>query len=195
MLRLGLMEISSGFLLLMALLFYFDQNGVIWLALLACFLHECGHWAIIHLCGGKVCRIHVRAVGAEMVLDPAHCLSYRREWLCTIAGPATNLLLAAAGAWAGASLWAGLNFILGCFHLLPVLPLDGGRCCYLLGCMVTEEERARRLMQIVSLILSVLFTIVGAYLFFSTGGNPTLLIVGGWIFSAFGKQKDLSTLV
>ena len=87
MLRLGLMEISSGFLLLMALLFYFDQNGVIWLALLACFLHECGHWAIIHLCGGKVCRIRVRAVGAEMVLDPAHCLSYRREWLCTIAGP------------------------------------------------------------------------------------------------------------
>lgn len=43
--RLGRVEVTGGFLLLTAWLNYLDRQGVVPLALLACALHELGHWA------------------------------------------------------------------------------------------------------------------------------------------------------
>ena len=140
-------------------------------------------------------KLRVSAVGAEMVLDPARRLSYGKELLCTLAGPGINLLLAIVGAWAGLTVWAGLNLVLGCFHLLPAFPLDGGRALYHLLCLVTEETRAARVTRVASGFLAAVLLTVGAALWVCTGGNFTLLLVGGWIFGVFGKQKDLSTPV
>ena len=67
--RLGRVEVTGGFLLLTAWLNYLDRQGVVPLALLACALHELGHWAALRALGARVRRVRLTAVGAEMEVD------------------------------------------------------------------------------------------------------------------------------
>ena len=64
--RLGRVEVTGGFLLLTAWLNYLDRQGVVPLALLACALHELGHWAVLRALGARVRRVRLTSVGAEM---------------------------------------------------------------------------------------------------------------------------------
>lgn len=80
--------------------------------------------------GGWVRAVRISALGAEMQV--AGRMSYGGELLAAAAGPAVNLLLAAALGlpgrwWEPLYLLAGAQAVLGCFNLLPILPLDGGR--------------------------------------------------------------------
>ena len=124
--RLGRVEVTGGFLLLTAWLNYLDRQGVVPLALLACALHELGHWAALRALGARVRRVRLTAVGAEMEVD--RTLSYGGELLAALAGPGANLALALAfSPLTGGGLFAGLNLALACFNLLPVGQMDGGR--------------------------------------------------------------------
>ena len=122
--RLGRVEVTGGFLLLTAWLNYLDRQGVVPLALLACALHELGHWAALRALGARVRRVRLTAVGAEMEVD--RTLSYGGELLAALAGPGANLALALAfSPLTGGGLFAGLNLALACFNLLPVGQMDG----------------------------------------------------------------------
>ena len=85
----GRVEVTGGFLLLTAWLNYLDAQGVVPLALLSCALHEMGHLLAIRMLGGRVRRISITAVGAEMELDRA--LSYGNECLAALGKPADAL--------------------------------------------------------------------------------------------------------
>jgi len=104
-------------------------------------LHELGHsfMAMRYGIGGR--RILLMPIGgmAEMTDIPRQP---RREFLMTLAGPAVNFALAAV-LWPFVALlpaeillysWQGLlyqlfvaNLVMGCFNLVPVFPMDGGR--------------------------------------------------------------------
>ena len=45
--RLGRVEMSGGFLLLVAWLVYWDTSGVVWQTFVACIMHELGHMAAL----------------------------------------------------------------------------------------------------------------------------------------------------
>ena len=127
--RLGRVEVSAGCLLLLAWLNYWDTQGVVPLALAACLLHELAHYGALRLAGAGVRRVRLTAVGAEMEVEGA--LSYGGDCLAALAGPGCNLLLALGFCrWERGRLFAGLNLALGCFNLLPVGRLDGGRALY-----------------------------------------------------------------
>ena len=92
--------------------------------------------------------------------------------------PAVNLLLAAALAalgrwWEPLYLLAGAQGVLGCFNLLPILPLDGGRMLWLALCWGTDPFLADRVTQAVSLATAGLLTAAGAAL---AGRSPFLLM-------------------
>lgn len=124
--RLGRIEATGGFFLLAAWLNYLDRQHLVPLAAAACLLHELGHYAAIRLLGGDIKLIRLTAVGAEMVLSGP--LDYWREGAAALSGPLVNLLLASFFCRVeGGALFAGLNLALGCFNLLPVGRLDGGR--------------------------------------------------------------------
>lgn len=123
--RLGRVEVSGGFLLLLAWLNYTDTQGLIPQAVVSCALHEGGHWLAIQAVGGKVRRMRLGIAGAEMELGRS--LSYPREALCALAGPGVSLALAWLGHFLpGGALFAGINLVLALFNLLPVSGLDGG---------------------------------------------------------------------
>src|SRR5699024_11449847 len=89
---LGRVEASGGFFLLLAWMNYLDRQCLVPMALLACLLHELGHYVAITWLGGGVKLIRLTAVGAEMVLDRP--LGYWQEGVAALAGPGGNLALA-----------------------------------------------------------------------------------------------------
>lgn len=189
MLRWRRIEISGGFLLLWAALYYLDSQGVVPWAALAALLHELGHYAALRCFGGRAALVRLTCAGAEMVISARRPLPLAGRLCTALAGPGTNLLLAALSArLAGvlgetAYLFAGLNLALAVFNLLPVEPLDGGQILGVLLAAALPEDRARRAAKALSLGLSLLLTAAGAALVLQ-GGSFTLLLAALWLLSA-----------
>ena len=96
MLRWRHVEISGGFLLVAALLFYLDTENLLFWAAAACALHELGHGLAIRCLGGRVALLRLTCVGAELKLSARYPMGYGRQLLAALGGPAANLLCAGA---------------------------------------------------------------------------------------------------
>lgn len=108
------------------------------------------------------------------------------ELAAALAGPAANL----AAAWLccraeGGALFAGLNLALGCFNLLPVGRLDGGRALHCLLSMsigpAAEEAEAVLDRVLIAFLLALGVLLIG------WGGSFTLLLVALWLLA---KEKE-----
>lgn len=170
---------STGFLLIAAALLYLDGQGLVLRGALACALHEGGHGAAIALLGGRVRALRLTAVGAEMELDPRRPLSYGRELIAALAGPAVNLLLAWFCVWNGWYLFAGMNICLGLLNLLPICPLDGGRALFC-ALNICWPRIADRVVQTVSTVFSGALLGLG-WAAWRGWGNLTLLCAALWL--------------
>lgn len=185
--RRGRLEITGGFFLLLAWLNYLDRQALVPLALAACALHELGHYGTILALGGDVKLLRLTAVGAEMVLSRP--MGYFQEGLAALAGPGVNLLLAAAACrWEGGLTFSGVNLVLGCFNLLPLGRLDGGRAMRCTLCLLAGPEWARRAGEWLdrvgtAALLGAGLALVGA------GGNLTLLVVALWLRLCIFREK------
>ena len=175
------LEATPGFWVLLGLLFYLDEGlGLLGWGLLACALHELGHVLAVGLLGGRFGALRLSAVGAQLTLDPGRPLSYGRELLCALAGPAVSLLTAWVAAGGRLFLLAGLSLGQGLFNLLPLLPLDGGRCLYLFLAPLAGEQRAERALELASSALVGLL-LGGGLILVRVFGNFTLLVTALWL--------------
>ena len=111
-----------------------------------------------------------------------------------------NLLLAPGLAWLGREaevfwLFAGAQLVLGCFNLLPVRPLDGGRLLWLAAAWRHGPFQADRLCAAVGLAAALALTAGSTALCLRTGSAPFLMIGAlGTLFAALGGKKGLSNL-
>ena len=184
--RVGKVEFTAGFLLLAAWLFYLDDRFVVPLALCAGALHEAGHYAAIRRMGGDIRCIRLTAVGAEMELSGG--LSYLQEGIAALAGPGVSLLTAVLFSfWEGGRLFSGLNLVFGCFNLLPLGRLDGGRALRCTLALCAGPDAADRVGNILNGLFPTLFLAVGIRLL-QTEGNGTFLLMAVWLtaVSIFG---------
>ena len=148
-------RVSPGAPALLAVFVWLSSPEVLGAVLLAALCHELGHYAALRRRGGWVRAVRISALGAEMQV--AGRMSYGGELLAAALG-----LL---GRW-GEPLYllAGAQAVLGCFNLLPILPLDGGRMLWLALCWGTDPFLADRVTQAVSLAAAGLLTVAGAAL-------------------------------
>lgn len=183
------LEVAPGFVALLAVLFYLDEGvGLLGWGLLACAAHELGHVAAVAALGGRVRLLRLSAVGAQLCLDGAHPLSYARELAAALAGPAASLLTARLAAKGGLFLLSGLSLGQGLFNLLPLSPLDGGRCVYLALSMWAGDRRAGQAVWLLSCVLAGL--LLGAGLAAAAAfGNPTLLLTAAWLGALQLRRK------
>ena len=174
-------EVTPGFLLLMAGLLYLDEGaGLLPWAVLACALHELGHLTAAMAFGGRVIRLRLSAVGAELRLDYPRPLSYGRENLVLLAGPAVNLALAIPAFALGLRVLAVSSVWIGAFNLLPIPPMDGGKlAANLLGGWL-ELPWASTALTVVAAVLAGLLAGVGA-IAAAVYGNVTLLLTAAWL--------------
>ena len=185
--RLGRVEATGGFFLLLAWLNYLDTQGLVPMAMAACALHELGHFLTLRRLGGRVRLIRLTAAGAEMVLSRP--LGYWQEGLTALAGPGVNLLLALLFcAWPGGTVFAGLNLVLACFNMLPAGRLDGGRALYCTLALLAGPEWAGRIGRCLDGIWAAVLLVCGALLA-RFGGNITLLLVSLWLLTAALPEK------
>lgn len=186
--RLGKVEVSGGFLLLVAWLNYTDTQGLIPLAVLSCALHEAGHWGMLRLVGGEAAGLRLTVAGAAMELK--YPLSYTGEALCALAGPGVSLALAWMGhCLPGGALFSGINLVLAAFNLLPVSGLDGGRALHCALCALAGPEAAERAAGLLDGFL-VGALVAGGGILAWKGGSVTLLFTAGWLFSAVWREKE-----
>ena len=185
--RVGRLEATGGFFLLLAWLNYLDRQFMLPMAAAACVLHELGHYAAIRLMGRDIKLIRLTAVGAEMVV--AGPLSYWQEGLAALAGPAVNLVLALIFcSWPWAVGFAGLNLVLAAFNLIPVGPLDGGRALNCTLSLLVGPERSERVMGWMGLVCTVC-SILAGLLLAGQGAGLTLLLTAAWLGGALFKQN------
>lgn len=165
--------------------------------LLAAALHECGHLALLAAFRVPVYGVTLGAFGAVIRAPAARRLSYGRELLVTLAGPAVNLILAplvARGAaylaWDWGYLFAGAHLLLGVYNLLPVLPLDGGRALYLLCAYCFGVDAGERVGAAVGLLTVLSLTALGAYLTLRFGAALFLLAAAGLLLEFLRAQRN-----
>ena len=182
------LEVSGGFLLLTAVLYYFDTDNLLLIAFFSSALHELGHLLAIYLLGGRVAKLRLTCMGAEIVLSARRQLAHWKHCIIALAGPGTNLalillLLPNAGHGRG-YLFIGVNFVLCVFNLLPISQLDGGRVLWYFLSIFLPEDTAGQIVGIVSLLFSLGLTGLGFFLLFQRAGSFTLLLSALWLAGA-----------
>ena len=148
-------------------------------------LHELGHSFTAMKFGVKVRRILLMPIGgmAEMDSIPRQPA---RELLITLAGPAVNFVIAAilaviVGFPEGWRLFGFTDFadttrgffqlllhwnlLMGCFNLLPVFPMDGGRILRALLAARLPYLRATYVAATIGKVLAVIAAVIAAFVY------------------------------
>lgn len=172
----GKLEVTWGFGCMLLLAVLAGAGSVLPLVALSALCHELGHLGALRLAGAGVERFRLTAFGAEIQADTRY-LPYGREILCTLAGPAVNLLLALVLARvAGDYMLAGANLLLGLFNLLPMASLDGGRALFLLVCWWADPVAADQICGTVGLGCALLLAAAALLLTLWHGAGLFLLL-------------------
>lgn len=116
------LEIGPGWVAMMCALYLVNPMDCFWPFCAAVVCHEAGHALTLICLGVPVKQLRLNFSGA--VLETG-AMDYRREILCALAGPLTNLLLVVLGRWF--PMFGVISLCLAVFNLLPFPPLDGGR--------------------------------------------------------------------
>lgn len=185
-------HISPTVPLLLAIFALLASPPMLAAILLSALFHECGHILMLLAVKGTVKEINITAFGAEIRF--AGAMGYGAELLVTAAGPAVNILLAAAFAYLGRwaedwYLFAGAQAVLGVFNLLPVRPLDGERLLWILLALVFGPYSADTICAWTGLLAAVGAVALALVLFVRLGGTPFFLWGAlGLLWHAMGEM-------
>ena len=179
---LGKCRITVGYEAVAALaaVLILDRENRIVQCMAAALLHEAGHLLTMLRCGLKVRGISLRLFDVQIAADSPR--RFRHDVWITLAGPAVNLLLAAAFIPAG-SFFGVANLALGCFNLLPAESLDGGRLLTLLLSRRCDDRVCNLVLKITSFIILLPLMTAGIYTLFQSGYNYSLLTVSLYLLA------------
>ena len=177
------MRVSAGFWLLVIVAAIVSPVQVVVSILLAAALHECGHLLLLRRYHVRVNGLRLSALGAVLYAQDAQKLSYGRELLVTLAGPAANLFCALVAAILALHtqreffyVFAGANVILCAYNLLPVLPLDGGRALYLVTAYFFGPMIGDAVTAVVGTVCALSILVLGIYLSVVSGSGMFFLL-------------------
>lgn len=173
-------QVGYDFVLLLCLVYLFDSQNLLPTTLLAAALHELGHWIVIRICKVPVSQFRLSAFGACITLENPSSVSYCKEFWIAFGGPLFGLLVAFVAAQFRLDLFAGINFTLSAFNLLPILPLDGGRMLRAGLCQLFSVSEIDRVFSIFGIFLA--FCMMAGCLFLSATVGCTLGMI---FFCAF----------
>lgn len=160
--------------------------GVVLSFAAAVLLHETGHAAVLLFSGIPVQRIAIGIFGIR-ILPARRLLSYRREVLLFLSGPAVNLLSAASvlllPPCTGFRPFAACSLLLGGYNLLPAVPLDGGRALSaFLSARLPAQAAARTVDRIREGTAFAVFCIGSAVLLYTASAAPRGVLPAGSLF-------------
>ena len=186
------LELHWSFWLLLGAIAAVPAQPALLLGLLAALFHELGHLAVMLLTGNAPARLTLTALGGR--LKGAAFSGFWAELMALSAGAAVNLLLAMACCLAighKMQLFSAINLVLGCFNLLPVQGLDGGRILrLLLERRFKGNGSERRVCTILSLAVLAALWCWSIWLYGQNPQLPTLLLFPMVPTLAFFVQRN-----
>ncbi len=186
--------LSPGIILLLGAIYFFCAPGTVTAYLIAILPHELGHIIALRMFGLYPTRLNVRAGGCS--LDYCGDTGLAGGLVSALAGPVLGLIFSFCLSLAGNQLkseylcfCAGLGFLLNCFNLLPILPLDGWRAVKLIMERLLPFPAARRCLFMVSVITGAIVFGLGCYIF-AKSGSVWCLSAGIWATCLVLMQKS-----
>ena len=155
--------------------------------LVASLIHECGHLIAMLLVGALPRECVLGVFGIRICLGNS-LIDYKRNLFISLAGPCTNGLAAAVLAMMRCSAAASVHLALAVVNLLPITALDGGEIIRGVLCLLGREEKAERVLQLLSLLVLLPLAAISFGLLYASG-NPTLLIVGVYAVALLVFEK------
>lgn len=174
-------NIHIGFLFsaVVVLLLIYDKSYTAIFALLAAVLHELGHLVCFICYGQTPIDVELNALGMRIKREHEISLSLKQEAIVALAGPFVNLTIALATCLVQSgevfTRAMMINLVLGCFNLLPIFELDGGRALYYLLCIRFEAKTSQTVITTLSVITLFLLYLLGFAVLFHSGYNFTLI--------------------
>lgn len=150
--------VSTGALLMLAMMLLLLPLRWICAALVAALIHELGHYGAVMLCKGHVSRMRVGAIHSAMEVTG---LTDWQEILCILAGPLAGLLTLLLVR--QLPLIAICGFAQTLYNLLPVYPLDGGRLLRCLSRIFHFSDRQLSATETVFLLVLVALVLAAGY--------------------------------
>lgn len=189
--------VSSPFLLFVAVLYFFDDSGLLSAVIPAAVIHELGHFFALRGMGAVPTRLHIGMSG--LCMDYCGMLSEKQEALAALAGPIGGLLGALVCSRVGitwhSQFWtccAGIGVIFSGFNLLPALPLDGGRALFYILTEHWDIGRATTVLNVLGIAVSMALAGIGLTLFLR-GYGAAVLAAGFWVL-VLGVDAPCKTL-
>lgn len=194
--RVGLVfvEIAFSWFALAAFCCLFAGGAVSAFLLSAVLIHELAHVVMLCFFHSPPRSLALSAMGCRLQKSPRHPLSNLQNAAVSISAPLCNLMCAAflhePLGWQHPFVAASLS--LGLFHLLPVVPLDGGLALRSLLCCVLSGRTADRLTAVLSAVIVLPLGILGFLLLLSTRYNFSLLALSVYVmlYLLFGSDAD-----
>lgn len=187
--------VSVGFLGLLSLMLYIDKTGLMLITLQATLFHELGHLLMMYWLGYGFEKIELK-IGAVAICGKFNH-SLKSELLIALAGPAFNFLffavyLAVCYFSSAPVLYHALvMLIMGIFHMLPIMGLDGGTVLENLISRRFSYKTVLTTVNIVSLVFVFGLIAFGIVVLLDTRQNPSLVFLGLYLLFGFfvGKNK------
>ena len=177
--------VSSAFLLFVAVLYFFDDSGLLSAVIPAVAIHELSHFFALRCMGAVPTRLSIGMSG--LCMDYCGDLSERQEAVAAMAGPIGSILGALICSRVGIALesqfWtccAGIGLIFSGFNLLPALPLDGGRTLFYLFTRRYDTMQAAQILDVLGIAISMSLTVIGLVLLIR-GYGAAVLAAGFWV--------------
>ncbi len=180
-------KLSPLFIIIIVSFILIDGTFYALYAVLCAFLHELGHIIAIKIMGGKVGALKVHGFGIQISGNLE--LDYKREAISALMGPIASLLaglvfilLSRFGMYTQLIVFLAMsNLCLFAVNILPIYPLDGGRCLYCILAGRLEQSRASLITKIVSVVFIIPLLIAAVYLVVQTGYNFSLAILCAYL--------------
>ena len=163
--------------------------------------HELGHALTARAFGYSTRDITLSLLGgcASLIALPRKAW---QEFLTAIAGPAVSFAISGLALLAGVFLpisdqWTAvvlnytmwMNFMLGCFNLLPGFPMDGGRVFRSVASVFTTRAKATYIAMIVGRVFAVLLGLRGLNSLATGGGWGLISILIAWMIWREGYRE------
>ena len=194
-------------LIILLVLFVMDFGSFVYglsfaLALaLSIVAHELGHALTARAFGYRTRDITLSLLGgcASLIALPRKAW---QEFLTAIAGPAVSFVISGL-AWLSLNFlpvddkWTVLvlyytmwmNFVLGCFNLLPGFPMDGGRVFRSVASVFTTRTKATYIAMIVGRGFAILLALRGLHSIVTGGGWGFISILIAWMIWREGWRE------
>lgn len=188
---------------LIAVAFFTKSQMTFFIAYGVVLIHELCHLLAALCLNVKVYSIIVMPFGMTLRLDSSVMRSPKKEAAIALAGPLSNALMLLFGFCLFDVYAPSLNFYLFMvingalliLNLIPVPPLDGGRIVRAAVIHHAGLIPAAKITRRISYVFIGLICVMGVLLLILFRGNPSLIMIGAFLFYSLADEKKNSDIL